>query len=109
MGGVAAGSDEPHYGALRAIDARTGEMRWQVRYANPGWTGVLSTAGGLVFTSDDRDRFMAIDADNGRVLWDAHIGENVHASPMTYAIDGRHYVVLPSFAKLTAFALPAAR
>jgi alcohol dehydrogenase (cytochrome c) len=109
MGGIAAGSDEPHYGALRAIDARTGEMRWQVRYANPGWTGVLSTAGGLVFTSDDRDRFMAIDAGNGRVLWDAHVGENIHASPMTYAIDGRQYVILPSFTKLMAFALPAAR
>jgi alcohol dehydrogenase (cytochrome c) len=108
MGGVAAGSDEPAYGALRALDARTGEMRWQVRYGSASWTGALSTAAGLVFTSDDRDRFMAIDADTGRVLWDAHVGENIRASPMTYALDGRQFVVLPSFTKLTAFALPAA-
>jgi alcohol dehydrogenase (cytochrome c) len=105
---VAAGSDEPAYGALRALDARTGEMRWQVRYGSASWTGALSTAAGLVFTSDDRDRFMAIDADTGRVLWDAHVGENIRASPMTYALDGRQFVVLPSFTKLTAFALPAA-
>jgi alcohol dehydrogenase (cytochrome c) len=109
MGGVASGSDEPAYGALRALDARTGEMRWQVRYGSASWTGVLSTAAGLVFSSDDRDRFMAVDADTGRVLWDAHVGENIRASAMTYALDGRQFVVLPSFTKLTAFALPVSR
>jgi alcohol dehydrogenase (cytochrome c) len=108
LGGMAESLTELQSGALRAIDPTTGRIRWQVPYAGPGWAGVLSTDSGLVFTADDRDRFMAVDADTGRVLWDHALGEDVHAAPLTYTIDGRQYVTIGSASTFTSFALPPA-
>jgi outer membrane protein assembly factor BamB len=56
-------------GALRAIDPVTLERRWEVPYGGPSYSGVLSTASGLVFAGDDAATLMAVKADNGQVLW----------------------------------------
>jgi alcohol dehydrogenase (cytochrome c) len=93
-------------GALRAIDPLTGAIKWDVPYRRPGWAGVLSTAAGLVFSADDRGKFMAVEADNGRELWHHEMGQNMRAAPVTYMIDDRQYVAIASYNRLTAFALP---
>ena len=70
MGGaVRVDRERPNYAALRAIDAATGERRWEFRYASPAMSGVLSTASGLVFTGDNEGNFMAFDTRTGRNLW----------------------------------------
>ena len=58
------------WGAIRALDASTGEIRWEFKLHSPPWAGVLSSAGGLVFSGSDEGNFYALDARNGNALWD---------------------------------------
>jgi alcohol dehydrogenase (cytochrome c) len=85
---------QPFWGALRAIDPATGKIQWEWKHTSPTWAGVLSTAGGLVFTGDAEGNFIALDAASGKVLWHFQCGASVTASPMSYAIDGKQYVTI---------------
>jgi len=107
-GGVRRVSDRIFdYGALRAIDASTGERKWELRYTTPALSGVTSTASGLVFAGDNEGNFMAVDAKTGKPLWHYPTGASIWgAAATTYMLDGRQYVLIPSGATLTAFALP---
>ena len=108
MGGVVrVDRERPNYSALRAIDAATGERRWEFRYASPAMSGVLSTASGLVFTGDNEGNFMAFDTRTGRHLWRYQTGNGIWgAAPMTFELDGRQLVVVPAGTTLVAFAVP---
>jgi alcohol dehydrogenase (cytochrome c) len=107
MGGVVRVDRERGYGAVRAIDAATGERRWEFRYTSPAMAGVLSTAAGLVFTGDNEGNFMALDARTGRPLWHYQTGNGIWgAAPMTYMLDNRQQVLVPSGTTLLSFALP---
>ena len=102
------------YMVLRALDASTGEKKWDVKYtALPSARmmafggGVLSTAAGLVFASDDEGNFRAVNSADGRVLWQAQLGASpAGAAPMTYMLDGRQWIVTAVGSTLRAFALP---
>jgi alcohol dehydrogenase (cytochrome c) len=91
--------------ALRAIDAATGEKRWDFPYTSQSWAGVLSTASGLVFAGASGN-FMAFDARSGKNLWHFQTGSALYAGAITYMLDDRQYVLLPSGTTLTAYALP---
>jgi alcohol dehydrogenase (cytochrome c) len=90
---------------LRAIDVASGERRWDFPYASQSWAGVLSTASGLVFAGASGN-FMAFDARTGKNLWHFQTGSALYAGAITYMVDGRQYVLLPSGTTLTAYALP---
>ncbi len=92
------------YAALRAIDAVTGEKRWDFPYTAQSWAGVLSTASGLVFAGSSGN-FMAFDGRTGKNLWHFQTGSALYAGPITYMLDGRQYVLMPSGTTLTAYAL----
>jgi len=95
------------YGALRAIDAATGERRWEFKFTTPSFAGVLSTSAGVVFGGDNEGNFMAFDARSGKNLWHFQTGSSLWGgAPMTYMLDGRQYVVIGSGTTITAFALP---
>jgi alcohol dehydrogenase (cytochrome c) len=96
----------PFWGALRAIDPMTGKLKWEVKHPSPTWSGVLSTAGGLVFSGDAEGNFMALEAASGKVLWHFQCGASVYSSPMSFAIDGKQYVAVAAGAALFAFGLP---
>jgi alcohol dehydrogenase (cytochrome c) len=96
----------PFWGALRAIDPATGKIKWEWKHPSPTWSGVLSTAGGLVFTGDAEGNFIALDAATGRPLWHFQAGASVYSSPMAYAIDGKEYVAVAAGSALFTFALP---
>jgi alcohol dehydrogenase (cytochrome c) len=96
----------PFYGALRALDPDTGKIKWEWKHSSPTWSGVLSTAGGVVFTGDAEGNFIALDAASGRALWHFQCGASVYSSPMTYAIDGKQYVAVAAGSSLFAFGLP---
>jgi sugar lactone lactonase YvrE len=94
------------YGALRAIDATTGERRWEFRYATPTLAGVMSTASGLVFGGDNEGNFMAFDSRTGENLWSYPTGASIWGTAaMTHMLDGRQHVLIPSGGALIAFAL----
>jgi alcohol dehydrogenase (cytochrome c) len=95
------------YGALRALDPKTGERKWEFRYPTPTLAGVMSTASGLVFAGDSEGNFTAFDARNGKPLWHYPTGSSIWgAAAMTYMLDGRQHVVIASGNTLVAFALP---
>jgi len=97
---------EPYWGALRAIDPLTGERKWEFNHVSPSWSGVLSTAGGLVFSGDSEGNFIALDATTGKVLWHFQMGGAVYAAPMAYAVDGKEYVAIAAGSALFVFTLP---
>jgi alcohol dehydrogenase (cytochrome c) len=97
---------QPFWGALRALDPATGKLKWEWKHVSPTWSGVLSTAGGLVFAGDAEGNFIALDAASGKALWHFQCGASVFASPMSFAIDGKQYVAVAAGSALFAFGLP---
>jgi alcohol dehydrogenase (cytochrome c) len=97
---------EPFWGALRAIDPQSGKIKWEWKHPSPTWSGVLSTAGGLVFTGDAEGNFIALDAASGKALWHFQAGGSVYSSPMSFAVDGKQYVAVAAGSTLFAFGLP---
>jgi len=106
-----AGADYGVFGrsALRAIDYRTGEVRWSHELGEgASGAGVLTTESGLAFTGDTAGNVMALRTSDGATLWHSGIGR-VGNSPITYQLDGRQYVLVGGGASLFAFALPETR
>ena len=66
----------------------------------------MTTATGLVFFGDDAGELEAVDAKNGQPLWHFNTGQVIHASPMSYAVDGVQYVAVASGSDVFSFALP---
>jgi alcohol dehydrogenase (cytochrome c) len=95
--------------SLKALDYQTGQTRWEHPLGPGGdWAGVLSTAGGVVFTGDSHGNMLALDARSGATLWHAFGGGGVQCAPITYKLDGRQYVLIGSNSVLFAFSLPDA-
>jgi len=106
-GGQCTLSGDDAYNAIRALEATTGKLKWQFKMSGGDtWTGVLSTAGGLVFSADGVGNFFALDAETGKPLWDVQVGAGIRASPMTYAVDGKQYVAAAAGNSLFVFGLP---
>ena len=68
--------------------------------------GVMTTAGGLVFFGDDAQSFEAIDATTGKSLWHFNTGQNISASPMTYAVNSKQFVAVAAGSDIFTFTLP---
>ncbi|MGB7129790.1 MAG: PQQ-dependent dehydrogenase, methanol/ethanol family, partial [Candidatus Sulfotelmatobacter sp.] len=97
---------EPYRGFLKAIDPVTGQIQWKFEHTSPTWSGVLSTAGGLVFTGDAEGNFIALDAAAGKPLWHFQMGGAVYAAPVAFAVDGKEYLAIAAGSALYAFGLP---
>jgi len=80
------------FGRLVAWDPVAQKAAWTQDHVSPWNGGTLATAGGLVFQGTADGRLVAFDAKSGEKLWDAALGGGVVAAPMTYEIDGKHYV-----------------
>ena len=85
---------ENYVSAIRAIDPTTGDIRWEFPITPRTRAGVLATAGDLVFSASIEGYFYALDAQSGEPLWQIALGGPVHASPMTYAVNGQQYVTM---------------
>jgi quinoprotein glucose dehydrogenase len=121
---------KPPWGTLNAVDLNTGEIKWKVvlgeypeltaRGIPPTGTenygGPVVTAGGLLFIGATADEtFRVFDKDTGKLLWKAKLPFSGNATPSTYMVAGRQYVVIsagggksgrPHGGSLVAFALP---
>lgn len=97
-------------GSVRALDALTGEKRWDFPIqTGSSATGVLSTAGGVAFASSDDGNLIALDARTGQYLWHYNTGARLVAAPIAYAIDGKQYVAIAAQSSIQVFALPERR
>jgi alcohol dehydrogenase (cytochrome c) len=97
---------EPYLGSLKAIDPSTGQVKWSFQHTSPTWSGVLSTAGNLVFTGDAEGNFIALDSKTGKTLWHFQMGGAVYAAPIAYAVDGKEYLAIAAGSALLTFGLP---
>jgi alcohol dehydrogenase (cytochrome c) len=103
-----AGADYTLYGtsAIRAIDYRTGAIKWNHEIGEgAGAAGVLTTESGLTFTGDIAGNLLALRTADGTTLWHASIGR-IGNSPITYTLDGRQFIVSGGGGALFAWALP---
>jgi quinoprotein glucose dehydrogenase len=100
---------KPPWGMLNAIDLNRGEIRWQVtlgefaelteRGIPPTGTetlgGTIVTAGGLIFIGGTKDeKFRAFDKRSGKVLWEYQLPAGGYATPCTYEVNGKQFVVI---------------
>jgi len=100
---------KPPWGTLNAIDLSSGEYLWKVPLGNDttvnnikykvtgteNYGGPVVTAGGLVFIAATRDeKFRAFDARSGKCLWEVKLPAGGYATPATYQVNGKQYVVI---------------
>ena len=79
---------------LQAIDYKTGKIRWSHKWeGSAGRSGVVSTAGNVLFTGGPSNDLVALDATTGEALWHSILNSSISNGPITYELDGRQYVV----------------
>jgi alcohol dehydrogenase (cytochrome c) len=100
--------DEHAQKILLALSVPDGKLVWRYPLVGQGdsWAGTLTTAGGLVFFGDDSGSLQAVEATTGRALWHFNTGQTMHASPMTYAVDGVQFVAIAAGSNIFTFSLP---
>ncbi|PSR54839.1 pyrrolo-quinoline quinone [Adhaeribacter arboris] len=120
----------PPWGTLNAIDMNTGEYLWKIPYGetpelaakglpqtgSESYGGPVVTASGLLFIAGTKDKkFRAYDKKNGKLLWETTLPAAAFATPSTYEVNGKQYIVLacggtklgaPKGDSYVAFALP---
>jgi glucose dehydrogenase len=94
---------------LRAINIETGAIAWEIAQPGPAkaksWTGVLATAGGLVFYGKPNGGFDAVDERSGKTLWHFPTNVRMKASPMTFSLRGKQYVAVAAGPNILCFGL----
>jgi alcohol dehydrogenase (cytochrome c) len=93
------------YGAVLALDPKTGERKWMFKMDDVTDAGVLTTATDLLFSGGREGFFFALDARTGTPLWKANVGGFVQAAPMSYAIGQKQYVAISAGHSLFVYAL----
>jgi alcohol dehydrogenase (cytochrome c) len=104
-GGEQALTGDKAYGAIRALEAETGQLKWEFRLHSPPWAGVLSTAGGLVFGGTNEGQVFALDATTGEVRWRFQTGGPVISNPIAFTIDGAQRIAIASGYAIFVFGL----
>ncbi|WP_260292336.1 PQQ-dependent methanol/ethanol family dehydrogenase [Sedimenticola hydrogenitrophicus] len=87
---------EEYIGSLKAIDPKSGKIVWEYKNNAPLWGGVMTTAGGLVFTGTPEGYLKAFDSKTGKELWKFQTGSGIVGSPITWEQDGEQYVSVVS-------------
>ena len=92
---------------VRALDLTTGELRWESeRIGSTGLGGgLLSTAGGLLFSGEQNGQFVALDAKTGKTVWHFYTGQQISAQPITYTARGKQYVAIATASDIVSFGL----
>jgi alcohol dehydrogenase (cytochrome c) len=88
---------------VQAIDYKTGKVKWSHKWEGPIMSGLLSTAGNLVFAGGPSQDLVALDATTGDALWHARLGNAVSNGPTTYELDGTQYLLVGAGDTLWAF------
>jgi len=85
---------DDYIGSLKALDPVTGEIKWEYKNKAPLWGGVLTTAGGLVFTGTPEGYLKAFDDETGEELWKFQTGTGIVSSPVTWEQDGEQWIAI---------------
>jgi alcohol dehydrogenase (cytochrome c) len=94
------------YGAIVAMDPNTGDKKWSFRLSSPSPEGgVLTTASNVLFAGGSNGQFVALDARDGKLLWETNLGPSVSAGPMSYQVGGKQYISIQAGTALYTFTL----
>lgn len=85
---------QPYTGGVKAFDATTGELIWTRPQSTPATSGLMVTAGHLVFAGDAEGDFHALNDRTGETLWHFNVGTGIHGNPTTFTVDGKQYVAI---------------
>jgi alcohol dehydrogenase (cytochrome c) len=96
--------EEPH-GAVKAIEATTGKVRWKFWQSTSSNCAVLTTATGLLFSGTRDGYFYALDAASGAPLWRLQTGGAINGGPVTFLVDGKQHVAVAAGQGLFVFGL----
>ncbi len=91
---------------LEAIDYQTGDVRWKHELGHgEGSSGMLTTAGNLLFTGDNYNNLLALDPATGKALWHVNLGARLLTAPTTYELEGKQYLLVPAGGLIFAWVL----
>jgi quinohemoprotein ethanol dehydrogenase len=107
----------PEEGKLLAWDPISQSARWSVTETISTNSGVLATAGNLVFQGEGTGEFAAYAADSGKKLWSVRTGSAIHSVPVTFSVKGEQFILAPVgwgsasrlFAKASSMATPESK
>lgn len=85
---------EDQWGRVAAVNLDTGKLAWKFDTAQPLIGGALATAGDLVFYGEGNGLFRALDARNGKLLWEYQCGAGANAMPVSYMVKDRQYIAM---------------
>jgi alcohol dehydrogenase (cytochrome c) len=96
---------ERGYGAIRALEATSGDLRWEFRLHSLPSSSLMATAGGLVFGGTPEGDAIALDARTGKLLWRFQTGGRIAANPVSYMFEGKQYVAIAGGTAMFVFTL----
>jgi len=96
---------DTYVSAVRAIDPLTGDLVWEHRVQPKSMSGVMSTAGQIIFSGTVNGNFMALDAETGQDLWHKALGGEVIAAPITYLLNGKQQVTIAAGQAIFTFSV----
>jgi alcohol dehydrogenase (cytochrome c) len=100
------GAGEDVFSSIVAMDPNTGDRKWTFRLSAPSTEGgVLTTASNVLFAGGRDGQFVAVNAADGKLLWETNLGPSVSAGPMTYMVNGKQYVSIQCGNALYTFTL----
>jgi alcohol dehydrogenase (cytochrome c) len=99
-------TNEEVFSSIVAMDPSTGDRRWAFRLSAPSTEGgVLTTRSNMLFAGGRDGQFVALDARDGKLLWESNLGPSVSAGPVTYMVNGKQYVSIQCGLALYTFTL----
>ncbi|HUC76783.1 MAG TPA: acido-empty-quinoprotein group A [Vicinamibacterales bacterium] len=104
-GAVGPGGGGGRESYIKAIDYRTGNVRWRHALFEGGAMGLLTTGGDLLFGGDGSGNFVAYDASTGDPVWHAGLAANPSNAPITFMLDDQQFLVVGAGDSLYAFTL----
>ncbi|MCR9293137.1 MAG: PQQ-dependent dehydrogenase, methanol/ethanol family [bacterium] len=96
---------ENYTSAVRALNPTTGDKVWEYKVQPKSTSGILSTAGNVVFGGTKQGYFFALDAESGEERWKTNLGGWVHAAPISYEVEGQQYITIAAGSSLFTFGL----
>ncbi len=94
--GITEGEVGSAYGVLVAVEPETKTIKWRYKDQYPMMAGALATGGGLVFSGNQSGYALALDDETGEVLWKFQTGSAIRSQPITWKMNGKQYVAIPS-------------